>query len=77
MPQIDIHLFVNHIISLYIAFFFIYWNLRSNNFVQILFVTKTRKIVKGFLIRRRISVLKETFFLKTLFINLFNKTKKK
>jgi hypothetical protein len=77
MPQIDIHLFINHIISLYIVFFFLYWNLRSNNFFQIVLVTKTRKLLKGFLINKRIAVSKEAFFLKVLFVNLLQQTKKK
>lgn len=73
MPQIDIHLFINHIIALYLLFFFIYWNIKSNNFMQISLVIKTRKLLKEYLIFRKNIAIAESFYLKALFIFLLKK----
>ena len=73
MPQIDINLFLNHIIALYFLFFFIYWNIKANNFMQISLVTKTRKLLKEFLIFRKNIAFSESFYLKVLFVFLLKK----
>ena len=73
MPQIDINLILNHIIALYFLFFFIYWNIKANNFMQISLVTKTRKLLKEFLIFRKNIAFSESFYLKVLFVFLLKK----
>lgn len=46
MPQIDIHLFISHIIILYLLFFCLYWNIKSNNFFTLALLIKNRKFLK-------------------------------